>query len=104
MHALDDLTSLESAEDFFEHLGVSFDAVVLAASRLHLLRAFGAAMGEIDARSPLPGPAERRALYADALRRAHDLYAHANGPRAFTGRCGACEVAAGCAGHEEKAA
>ena len=90
MRADDELAGLETAEEFFEHLGVRFDRRVLAASRLHVLRAFGALVAQID--SGDPSPPERRRLYADALRRAHSLYANGGGPRAFGGRCGSCDA------------
>jgi nitrogenase-stabilizing/protective protein len=90
----DELAGLESAEEFFERLGVPFDPAVLRRARLHVLRAFGLLVAQIDSRRP--SPAERRRLYADALGRAHSLYASAGAPRAPGGGCGGCRVAAAC--------
>jgi nitrogenase-stabilizing/protective protein len=98
MSTLDQLETVDCAEDYFELLGVPYDVAVLGASRLHVLRAFGLAIAEIDARRPLPPDAARLRLYRQALRRAHDLVARgaAQERRAFHGRCGGCDVAAGC--------
>lgn len=87
---IDLLAGLESAEEIFRFLGVAPDPRVLSAARLHVLRAFGALVAQVDATERPDG--ERRALYADALRRAHSVYAHdVAAARAFDGKgCAGC--------------
>ena len=87
---IDLLAGLESAEDFFTALGVAWEPRVLSAARLHVLRAFGALVAQIDAEGIPDG--ERRARYADALRRAHSVYLQdVNAARAFGGKgCAVC--------------
>jgi hypothetical protein len=103
MSTLVDLETVDCAEGYFEQLGVAFEPAVLGRSRLHVLRAFGLAIAEIDGRRPPPPDPERLRLYRQALRRAHDLFAHdaTRERRAFHGRCGACDAAAGCGGDVE---
>lgn len=62
--------ALREAEDWFEFLGVPFDAEVLAANRLSLLRRFGLELAAVDRRDGEPEEAvlER---YAAALARAY---------------------------------
>jgi nitrogenase-stabilizing/protective protein len=104
MPTLDQLEAVDRAEDYFGLLGVPYDPAVLRASRIHLLRAFGVAIAEIDAREPLPPEGERLRLYRRALRRAYALVARsaAHGRRALRRRCGGCDAApaaaASCAG------
>jgi hypothetical protein len=92
------LREARCAEEYFELLGVAFDETVLRRSRLHVLRAFGLAMAEIDARRPAPPDPVRLRLYADALRRAHDLHARPvpGVGGGFSRGCGGCRVAAAC--------
>jgi hypothetical protein len=100
MSTLDELERVERAEDYFELLEVPFDGAVLHASRVHLLRVFGFAIAEIDARTPPPDEPERLRLYRDALRRAHALVAHDGAHRAGAGsasRCGGCGAVEECA-------
>jgi hypothetical protein len=100
MNSLDELERVERAEDYFELLEVPFDTAVLHASRVHLLRVFGFAIAEIDARTPAPEGPERLRLYRDALRRAHALVANDGAHRAgagAVGRCGGCGTAEDCA-------
>lgn len=51
MSVFDELRKLSSAEDFFEALGVEYDAAVVRVARLHILRR----MGEYLARNDLDG-------------------------------------------------
>jgi nitrogenase-stabilizing/protective protein len=74
---LPELAGLESAEDFFAALGVPFDPLVLAVSRLHVMRRFGLAMKAFLRERPKASESERRAAIRAALRDAHALFARA---------------------------
>lgn len=70
-----ELAGLIEAEDFFEALGVPFEAGVLAAHRLHILKLFGLALGAWLDANPGADAATRRAAAARALREAHGAFA-----------------------------
>ena len=74
---LPELAGLESAEDFFVALGVPFAPLVLAVSRLHIMRHFGLAMNAFLRERPGASESERRAALRAALRDAHALFARA---------------------------
>ncbi len=66
---------MEAAEDLFAFLGETYLASVLRVHRVHILKRFGEAMVEIDKGRPPPrNEAQRRVLYAQALRAAHDAF------------------------------
>lgn len=97
--SLDDpLAAAHSAEDYFALLAVPFDPAVLRSARIPILKAFGAAKAGIDARAPGAERLERLRLYADALRRAHDLVAMASGAGAFVrgAACSGCGAESDC--------
>jgi nitrogenase-stabilizing/protective protein len=72
----DEIAHMEAAEDLFALLGETYQASVLRVHRLHILKRFGEAMVEVESRRPAPSTDEqRRALYAKALREAHDAFA-----------------------------
>jgi nitrogenase-stabilizing/protective protein len=74
---LPELAGLESAEDFFAALGVPFDPLVLAVSRLHIMKRFGLAMKAFLRERPGASESERRAALRAALREAHALFVRA---------------------------
>jgi len=76
------VNDIDSAEELFALLGVPADPATLAIHRLHILKVFGEAAAAIDGRAPAPQETERRALYAAALRAAHDRFVGGAGPRA----------------------
>ncbi len=69
------LRRLEAAEDFFAFFGVAYDARVLRVYRLHVLKRFALEMDVIDRAHPTAPEPERLALYREALRRSHDVFA-----------------------------
>ena len=77
--AFPDLTGLDSAEDFFEALGVPYDRRVLDVYRLHVLRRFGLEREAIDQEGAL-GDEERLGRYRAALGRAHATFALPSAP------------------------
>jgi hypothetical protein len=95
----DPLAAARSAEDYFALLAVPYDRAVLRSARVPLLRAFGAAKADIDARVAATERLERLRLYSDALRRAHDLIALAGGAGAGVrgAACSGCAVESECA-------
>lgn len=72
---LPELAGLAEAEEFFEALGVPFEARVLDAHRLHVMKAFGLALRSWLAANGGAGDRALRAAAARALRAAHDVYA-----------------------------
>ncbi len=60
MSVFDELRKLSSAEDFFEALGVDYDATVVRVARLHILRR----MGEYLARNDFDGASDEEARAA----------------------------------------
>ncbi len=70
MSVFDELRKLHSAEDFFEALGVEYDASVVRVARLHILRR----MGEYLAKNDLDGVSdeEARAACKETLSKAYD--------------------------------
>jgi hypothetical protein len=72
----DEIAEIEAAEDLFALLGEIYQAGVLRVHRLHILKAFGSAVADIEKVGPLPKTdEERRVLYAKVLRDAHDAHA-----------------------------
>jgi nitrogenase-stabilizing/protective protein len=96
MGALEELSRLARAEEFFDFLGVAYDPRVLAVYRLRLLKRFGLEMAAIDAHEPRPSAPERRRLYAEALRRAHEQFAGWLASGAAPGRGDGASPCAGC--------
>lgn len=70
-----ELASLSEAEEFFEALGVKYDARVLASHRLHVLKVFGLALQSFLDQNPAATPEARRAAAARALREAYEVFA-----------------------------
>ncbi len=94
-----ELHACEEAEDFFAALGVPFDAAVLAAHRLPILRRFGELLVDIVDRHPGADDATLRHLARAALQEAYHaerLGKPAPGRTAGTA-CGGCALAAACA-------
>ena len=58
-HLLRDLADLSSAEDFFAYFDLSFDAKVMAVSRLHILKRFHDNLSRVDGLESLNDPAAR---------------------------------------------
>ena len=73
--AIPELAGLSEAEEFFEALGVRFDPHVLDAHRLHVMKAFGLALGSWLAANPGADPPALRAAAARALQEAHGVFA-----------------------------
>lgn len=65
-----DLAKLSSAEDFFTYFGVAFDARVLAACRLHILKRLHDKLACIDGLDALDDTA-KRILYRQQLAHAY---------------------------------
>lgn len=89
------LAGIERAEHCFELLGVEHDPRVLAVYRLRLLKRFGMEIAEIEVRRAPADEADRRRLYAEALRRVHQEFsrrAASEAPPAppDLGACGGC--------------
>jgi len=63
-----DLSRLSSAEDFFDYFGLSFDARVLAASRLHILKRFHDYLSRVEALEILSDAAQRDEYRAQLAR------------------------------------
>ncbi len=75
-----ELEGLSEAEEFFEALGVPFDAAVLDAHRLRIMKLFGlVAEAWLDA-NPEADAAARRAALARGLREAHAAFADEDAP------------------------
>jgi nitrogenase-stabilizing/protective protein len=94
----DDLRSIEVAEDLFELLGLTFEKRVLVIHRLHVLKRFGEVFESIATKSAHRPEAERRELYREALRAAHDEFASPalTRPSVFAGvRRGLVELGSG---------
>lgn len=71
----DDLEELVSAEDFLEYFGVDYDPRVVHVNRLHILQRFHDYLNAMA----LPDDIEqRRALYAQTLRRAYQDFEHSD--------------------------
>jgi hypothetical protein len=75
MDVLEEMGRIDTAEDLFELLEVSFDPAVLVAHRVQVLKRFGMELNVVERRDPPLSQAERRQVYAAALQRTHDLYA-----------------------------
>jgi nitrogenase-stabilizing/protective protein len=73
MSALDDLSRLSSAEDFFNHLGVAFDPAVVRVSRLHIMRRMGQYLKGLEIDGSFDGKSddEIKALCAEHLAQAY---------------------------------
>jgi nitrogenase-stabilizing/protective protein len=69
------ISTIEVAEDLFSLLGETYSPDTLRVHRLHILKRFGMEVAMLERRDPPPSEDERAVLYAQALRRAHDLYA-----------------------------
>lgn len=65
-----DLAKLSSAEDFFTYFGVEFDARVMAACRLHILKRFHDSLGCIEGLDML-GDTAKRVVYRQQLANAY---------------------------------
>jgi nitrogen fixation protein NifW len=78
--AFPELAGLSEAEEFFDALGVRYDARVLAAHRLQVMRTFGVAARSWLESHADPAPEERRAALAEALRAVHDVFAEPERP------------------------
>ncbi len=96
---LPELHACEEAEDFFAALDVTFEAAVLGAHRVPILRRFGELLVEIADRHPGADDPTLRALARAALQEAY----HAErlgrpGPRldAPAAACSGCALVAAC--------
>ena len=65
-----ELAKLSSAEDFFIYFGVEFDARVMAACRLHILKRFHDHLGRIEGLDALDDAA-KRVVYRQQLASAY---------------------------------
>lgn len=72
---LPELAGLAEAEEIFEALGVPYEPAVLRASRLHVLRRFGASIDAFLAERPQASERERREALRHALRASHAAFA-----------------------------
>lgn len=93
-----ELQGCDEAEDFFRALGVWFDAAVLAAHRLPILRRFGEMLVELVDRHPGADDATLRALARAALQEAYhaERLGSATSRPAPAGSCGGCALSAAC--------
>lgn len=71
----DDLAKLSSAEDFFAYFGLDYDARVMAASRLHILKQFH---DNLAGQGTNLDEEARRALYREQLQRAYQRFVTGN--------------------------
>jgi nitrogenase-stabilizing/protective protein len=71
---LPELLGAAEAEEIFDVLDVPYDAVILAACRLHVLRRFGLCAAAFLAEHPRATEAERREALRRALRESHDTF------------------------------
>lgn len=71
----DAVAQIETAEELFDLLGEPCQPNLLKVYRLSILRRFGLALAALEQRQPPLAESERKALYAKALRQAHDVYA-----------------------------
>jgi nitrogenase-stabilizing/protective protein len=71
---LPELAGLGDAEEIFEALGVPYQAAVLRAFRLHVMRRFGLCVEAFLAERPCASERERRAALRRLLREAHDTF------------------------------
>jgi hypothetical protein len=71
---LPELAGATEAEEIFDALRVPYDARILAAYRLHVLRRFGLCAEAFLAEHPRATEAERRAALRGALRESHDTF------------------------------
>lgn len=72
---LAELRRLDQAEDFFTFFELEFDHRVVQVYRLHVLKRFALEIDLIDREHPRLAEQDLLALYREALRRAHDLFA-----------------------------
>lgn len=68
-----EIAALSSAEDFFAYFELPFDARVLAASRLHILKRFHDNLARIDGLEA-QGDDAKRAVYRAELQRAYQSF------------------------------
>jgi hypothetical protein len=73
------ISTIEVAEDLFALFGETYSPETLRVYRLHILKRFGMEVAMLERRDPPLSEAERTELYAQALRRTHDLYARGGG-------------------------
>ena len=73
-----ELARLEEAEDYFAFFGVEHDPQLLRVNRLSMLRRFRLELLAADREAPDVDDLTRRALYREALRRAHDSFREAS--------------------------
>lgn len=96
-----ELHACEEAEDFFEALHVPFEAPVLSAHRLPILRRFGDMLVDIVDRHPGAEDATLRSLARAALQEAYHAERLGRPAPGKTGAaassCGGCALAAACA-------
>ena len=71
---LPELSGATEAEEIFDALRVPYDARILAAYRLHVLRRFGLCAEAFLAEHPQASVEERRAALRGALRESHDTF------------------------------
>jgi hypothetical protein len=76
MNLLNAIASIEEAEDLFALLDVAFEPAVLVVHRIAILKRFGQEVGFLERRQPPLAEGERLPLYAAALKRTHEIYAH----------------------------
>ena len=69
------IATIDVAEDLFSLLGETYSPDTLRVHRFHILKRFGMEVAMLERRDPPLDEEERAVLYAQALRRVHDLYA-----------------------------
>ncbi len=72
----DDLSELESAEDFLNYFGIAFDQTVVSALRLHILQRYHDLLGDVT--TPPEDEGVRKALYARLLEQAYGDFVHSD--------------------------
>ena len=94
-----ELHACEEAEDFFAALAVPFDAPVLTAHRVPILRRFGELLVDIVDRHPRADDATLRSLARAALQEAYhaERLGRPAPERHGLASCGGCALAAACA-------
>ena len=79
-----ELAGLSDAEDFFEALGVPFQAAVLSAHRLQIMKLFGLASESWLEANPVAPTSARREALARTLREVHAVFAEEGARPAYS--------------------
>uniref|UniRef100_B8HM98 Nitrogenase-stabilizing/protective protein NifW n=1 Tax=Cyanothece sp. (strain PCC 7425 / ATCC 29141) TaxID=395961 RepID=B8HM98_CYAP4 len=73
-NSLTEFNKLTDAEQYFQFFELPYDPQVVNVNRLHILKQFANAMGEIDASFPSLTEADRLAKYQEALAQAYNVF------------------------------